>query len=210
MEHKKKDFITIDISRPTGPRVIAGPPRRQGYLERYVPRFDLSPVKQRILAVVSILRRPRVAAVGGSLAIAMIAHLALAGITNGFQPLFQSSLLLTGAGVNPAPSGGGGGCSQATNFLARVSSASLTIDGTHTTAYTNLICGLVTDGIITGSMSGSGSGASACGAGSFDGLYIFATDTTAGSNQTLTTLNLVRDKLHDYDKRRLHRGLRRR
>jgi hypothetical protein len=108
MEHKKKDVITIDISRPTGPRVIAGPPRRQGYLERYVPRFDLSPIKQRTLAVVSILRRPRVAAVCGSLALAVITHLALAGITNGFQPLFQASLLLTGAGVNPAPSGGGG------------------------------------------------------------------------------------------------------
>jgi hypothetical protein len=92
-------------------------------------------------------------------------------------------------GLGPFASGGGG-CTQATNFLGRVTAASLTIDSTHTTAYTNLICGLVTDGIITGSMSGAGSGSSACGAGSFDGLYIFATNTTGGSNTTLAGLNL--------------------
>lgn len=39
----------------------------------------------------------------------------------------------------------GGGCSQATAFLARTSG----LDGTHTTAYTNLICGWVTDGVWT-------------------------------------------------------------
>jgi hypothetical protein len=40
------------------------------------------------------------------------------------------------------------------------------------------------------SMSGSGSGSSACGVGSFDALYIFATNTTVGSNATLAGLNL--------------------
>jgi hypothetical protein len=95
-----------------------------------------------------------------------------------------------GFNVGLGPFASGGGCTQATNFLARVTAASLTIDSTHTTAYTNLICGLVTDGIITGSMSGAGSGSSACGAGSFDGLYIFATNTTSGTNTTLAGLNL--------------------
>lgn len=53
---------------------------------------------------------------------------------------------LNGGLMFPGPgtvhSTGGGGCSQATTFLARG-----TFDGTHTTAYTNLICGLVTDGL---------------------------------------------------------------
>jgi len=40
-----------------------------------------------------------------------------------------------------APSGGA--CSQATSFLARTSG----LDGTHTSAYTTMICGLVTDGV---------------------------------------------------------------
>lgn len=66
--------------------------------------------------------------------------------------------------VQPAPSGGG--CSQATTFLARTSGLS----GTLNSAYTTMICGMVTDG--TWSL--------------FDGLYIFATNTTTTAN-----LNLV-------------------
>jgi hypothetical protein len=80
----------------------------------------------------------------------------------------------------------GGGCSQATAFLARTSG----LDGTHTTAYTNLICGLVTDGLITGTMAGSGSGATACGS-KFDAIYILATQdaTTAKLNLCSTTFS---------------------
>jgi hypothetical protein len=74
-------------------------------------------------------------------------------------------------------SGGGGGCTQATNFLARATG----MDSTHNTAFTTMICGLVTDGVITGSMSGSAtSGAAACGS-LLDILYIFATDTNPHS-----------------------------
>lgn len=58
------------------------------------------------------------------------------------------------------------GCSQATTFLARTTGLS----GTETTAYTNLICGMVSDG--TWSL--------------MDALYIFATNTT-----TTAALNLV-------------------
>ncbi len=47
------------------------------------------------------------------------------------------------AGTSPVPrSGGGSGCSQATQFLNRVS-----VDSTHQAAYTTMICGLVTDGV---------------------------------------------------------------
>ena len=66
--------------------------------------------------------------------------------------------------VYPQPSGGG--CTQATTFLARTSG----LNGTQTTAYTTLICGMVTDG--TWSL--------------MDGLYVFATNTTTTAN-----LNLV-------------------
>lgn len=81
-----------------------------------------------------------------------------------------------------SPASSGGGCSQATNVLGRAAFSG--IDGTHTTAYTNLICGLVTDGVISGTMSGSGSGASACGS-KLDGLYILATQ-----NSTMALVNL--------------------
>jgi hypothetical protein len=64
------------------------------------------------------------------------------------------------------PPSGGGACSQATTFLARTSGLS----GTQTSAYTALICGMVTDG--TWSV--------------MDGLYVFATNSTATAN-----LNLV-------------------
>src|SRR5229473_4702071 len=83
---------------------------------------------------------------------------------------------LTGAGWLPLAQAPGGGCSQATTFLARTSGLS----GTETTAYTNLICGLVTDGIITGTLSG----ATGCGT-VLDGLYIFATNTTTTANLNL-------------------------
>lgn len=92
-------------------------------------------------------------------------------------------------GVGPPPVAAGGGCSQATNFLSRVTSASLTIDATHTTAYTNFICGMVTDGLITGSMNGANSGSGACGS-LFDVIYIDATNTTGGTNTTLALMNL--------------------
>lgn len=64
----------------------------------------------------------------------------------------------------------------ATNFLARTSG----LNATETTAYCELINGLVTDGIITGNLSG------AAGCGSvLDALYILATNTT-----TTAALNL--------------------
>lgn len=68
-------------------------------------------------------------------------------------------LILAGAGSAPS------GCSQATAFLARTSGLS----GTETTAYTNMICGMVTDGTW----------------GLFDALYIFATNTTTTANLNL-------------------------
>ncbi|SDJ61775.1 MULTISPECIES: hypothetical protein [Bradyrhizobium] len=87
----------------------------------------------------------------------------------GFPPgAFQSRAALD--------AGSAGGCSQATTFLARTSGLS----GTETTAYTNLICGLVTDGIITGTLSG----AAACGT-KLDALWIFATNTTTTANLNL-------------------------
>lgn len=75
------------------------------------------------------------------------------------------TISLMGAG-GARPAAAVGGCSQATAFLARTSG----LDATHQNAYTTMICGLVTDGIFT----------------SFDGLYIFATQTQANA-----LLNLV-------------------
>lgn len=74
------------------------------------------------------------------------------------------------------PTSGGGGCSPgtaATNYLARTSGLS----GTETTAYCNMINGLVTDGVITGNLGGAAS----CGS-TLDLFYIFATNTTTTAN----------------------------
>jgi len=60
---------------------------------------------------------------------------------------------------------GGGGCSQATAYLARVSG----YDGAHITAATNTICALVTDGVWN----------------MWDGLYFLATDTEANAEVNL-------------------------
>jgi hypothetical protein len=78
--------------------------------------------------------------------------------------------------LQPAPSGGGG-CTASANFLARTSGLS----GTETSAYQAMICGLVTDGIITGNLSGT----AGCGTGSFDVFYVFATN-----NRTTADLNI--------------------
>lgn len=61
-------------------------------------------------------------------------------------------------------SGGGGACSPATDFLARVSTS-------NTTPYQTMICGMVTDGTWS----------------SFDILYLFATDTAATALTNLTS-----------------------
>jgi hypothetical protein len=67
----------------------------------------------------------------------------------------------------PWQSSGGGVCSQATTFLTRISGLS----GTQTSAYQNLICGIVTDG--TRSL--------------MDALYVFATNRTTTANLTLVS-----------------------
>jgi hypothetical protein len=80
------------------------------------------------------------------------------------SPASAGCMALLGVGGScgaPPPSG----CSQATTFLARTSGLS----GTETTAYTNLICGMVTDG--TWSL--------------IDALYIFATNSTTTANLNL-------------------------
>lgn len=91
----------------------------------------------------------------------LFAQLLIAALV--FAPLPQ----LNAAGWLPlAKSSGGGGCSQATAFLARTSG----LDATHQTAYTTMICGMVTDG--TWAL--------------LDAFYVFATSTT-----TIAQLNLV-------------------
>lgn len=75
----------------------------------------------------------------------------------------QSGFLLL---VAPASAG----CSQATTFLARTTGLS----GTESTAMTNLICGMVTDGLITGTLTGATGG---CGT-IFDVLVITATNSS--------------------------------
>jgi hypothetical protein len=69
------------------------------------------------------------------------------------------------------PTGAGGGCAEATTFLARTSGLS----GTQTSAYTNLICGLVTDGIWS----------------KLDGLYVYATNTTTTANLNLKSTSFT-------------------
>jgi hypothetical protein len=81
----------------------------------------------------------------------------------GFPPgVFQNRAAID------APAGGGG-CSQATTFLARTSGLS----GTETAAYTTMICGMVSDG--TWSL--------------LDALYIFATNNTTTANLNLVSTN---------------------
>jgi hypothetical protein len=50
-----------------------------------------------------------------------------------------------------------------------------------------MICGLVTDGIITGTLAG----ASGCGAGSFDALWVFASSSTTNANLNLCGTGLT-------------------
>jgi hypothetical protein len=76
------------------------------------------------------------------------------------------SLPLLGGGFGSQSAAGGGGGTEAADFLARTSG----LDGTHTTAYTDLINGLVSDGIWP----------------KLDILHIYATQDT-----TTAKLNLV-------------------
>lgn len=104
MEKKQlREAPIVEVSRPTGPRVIAPPPRRQGYLERYVPHGFLSQVKNTAVAAYAVFKRPKVLAVSSSIALAIAVHLAASSITTGFQHVFQASLLLTGVGPDAAP-----------------------------------------------------------------------------------------------------------
>jgi hypothetical protein len=111
-------------------------------------------------------------ALGAVVVVSLSAPTTVTGANTVWQPLFQRP----------------DSCSQASNFLARTSG----LTGTETTAYGVLICGLVTDGIITGTMNGANSGSGACGS-TLDALYILATNntTTASLNLCGTSYSLV-------------------
>ena len=90
-------------------------------------------------------------------------------------------------GVDRSPRRCGSGCVAATNYLARTTEAT---KGATATNITTLICGLVTDGVITGNLSG----AKGCGT-HLDALYVFAqqnqadaTDSFVRNDYTLTQL----------------------
>lgn len=96
-----------------------------------------------------------------ALSIALIASPVLAdGVSSPNSP---STIGFQGAAVQF--SGGGGGCSQATTFLARTS-----LTGSDVTNYTALICGLVSDGVWA----------------KLDAFYVFA-----APNTTVANLNLI-------------------
>lgn len=86
----------------------------------------------------------------------------------------RSQLTSMGVGGGFGNSGGGGGCSQATTFVARSGISSL--DTAHKNAYTAFICSLVTAGLITGDLSTTGCGAP------FDAIWLFATTNTTAAN----------------------------
>lgn len=91
----------------------------------------------------------------------------------------RAQLTMTGVGGGfgaAAPAG----CSQATTFLARTS-----LTGSDVTNYTNLICGMVTDGLITGDLSTTGCGSL------FDALYIFATKDQATAILNICSTNFT-------------------
>lgn len=73
----------------------------------------------------------------------------------------------------------GGGCSAATTFIARTSGLS----GTESSAYTTLICGMISDGIGCSQWSGS--------SGTLDVLYIFATNTTTTADLNLCSTSFT-------------------
>lgn len=92
----------------------------------------------------------------------------------------------------PINAGGGStGCAQATNYLARTTGGNA---GGNATNITTLICGLVSDGVITGDLSG----ARGCGA-HLDTLYVLAQQNQAdaqlnlcGTSYSITTVGIIR------------------
>jgi hypothetical protein len=86
-------------------------------------------------------------------------------------PAHAGNMTLLGTGVLPAA-----GCAQATTYLARTTGGN---EGGNATNITTLICGLVTDGVITGNLSTTGCGAP------LDVLYVLAQQ-----NSTDALLNL--------------------
>lgn len=106
----------------------------------------------------------------------MIVALTVALVAASFQTPARAYLLLIG---QPPP------CAQAVTYLARTTSGT---EGGNSANITTVICGLVSDGVITGNLSTTG-----CGTGSLDALYITAQQNTAdaqlnicGTNYSLT------------------------
>src|SRR5450432_1150166 len=97
----------------------------------------------------------------------LIALGAVVGVTaNSLAQMMTTGVGSTKLSVAPTCTPG----TQATNFLARTSG----LNATETYAYCVMINGLVSDGIITGTMNGANSGSGACGS-LLDALYILAT-----------------------------------
>lgn len=96
------------------------------------------------------------------------------------MPLFQGHFPYQSRGVFDPQPGGGGDSVATTNFLARVVSAGVTLDGTHTSAYKALLNGLTTDGLFNSDGTSN----------FFDILYIYATNDSGGGTTT-ALLNLA-------------------
>lgn len=89
------------------------------------------------------------------------------------SPAVAGQVTLLGAGKVSA---GGSGCSQATTYVARLTSPS----GSDITNITTLICGLVTDGLIDGDLVAIGSGGTGCGT-YFDRIWVPAQGTSTNA-----------------------------
>lgn len=100
---RKKDVVTIDIVRPTGPRVIPEPIRSKGYLERYIPRRSLSRLKQGFVAVATVVRRPKVTASVATIALAICVHLATSTMTHFVAMPFWTFAASNKAAMDPQP-----------------------------------------------------------------------------------------------------------
>lgn len=104
-------------------------------------------------------------------ALPLLALVAALGLAPGAEAQ-QAMTLRMDRNVGPeSAAAAGGGCTEATTFLARTSG----LNGTQTSAYTTMICGLVTDGVWP----------------NLDGFWVFPTNTTTTANLNLKSASFT-------------------
>jgi hypothetical protein len=174
LDDEKKSAPVLEVHRPTGPRLTVAEKKSLGDLVIHKAK-ELTESGAKL--VITTTSQHKVATtIAASTLLAAATHFIVALLMMSDTRVSVRPYVIGPTSTSFQVPAAAGGCTAATNFLARTSGFS----AGDNTRYTDLICNLVSDGVITGDLSG----ARGCGS-KLDLFYVLAAPTQAASQLNL-------------------------